>query len=205
MIETTRDLLTLTAADLMSRKLVLLSEHMSLRDAARLLLRNQIGGAPVVDKDGRCVGVLTAIDFVRLAGKNGAARAGVHPLPSSCPFCVKRTTSDGKEVAVCTLLPGVCPIQAPQVDEKGHETIVCSLPHCVLADWQIVDFEKLPETEVRHYMTANCVTVAPTMSIRPLARTMIDAHVHRAIVVNEEHRPSASRKTPAIAPRCSTL
>ena len=189
MTETTRDLLALTAADLMSRKLVLLPEHMSLRDAARLLLRNQIGGAPVVDKAGRCVGVLTSIDFVRLAGKNGKARPGAHPRLISCPFWVTRTASDGTEVAVCTLPPGVCPIQSPQVDEKGQETIVCSMPHCVLTDWQIVDFEKLPETEVRHYMTANCVTVSPTMSIRRLARIMIDAHIHRAIVVDNERRP----------------
>jgi CBS domain-containing protein len=189
MIETTKDLLALTAADLMSRNVVLLPEHMALRDAARLLLRNQIGGAPVVDKDGRCVGVLTAIDFVRLAGKNGKAGPGAHPLPISCPFWVKRTASDGTEVAVCTLPPGVCPIQSPHMDEKGQETIVCSMPHCVLTDWQIVDFEKLPETEVRHYMTSNCVTVLPTVSIRRLARIIIDAHIHRAIVVNEEHRP----------------
>jgi CBS domain-containing protein len=189
MIKTTRDLLSLTAADLMSGNVVLLSEHMALRDAARLLLRHQIGGAPVVDKDGRCVGVLTAIDFVRLAGKNAKGRPGAPLLPVSCPFWVKHTASDCTEVAVCTLPPGVCPIQSPQVDEKGQEAIACSMPHCVLTDWQIVDFEKLPETEVRHYMTANCVTVLPTVSIRRLARIMIDAHIHRAIVVNEEHRP----------------
>jgi CBS domain-containing protein len=190
MIETTRDLLALTATDLMSRNVVQLPEHMALRDAARLLLQNQVGGAPVVDKDGRCVGILTAIDFLRLAGKhNGETRPGVRPLPISCPFWVKRTGSDGAEVAVCTLPPGVCPIQSPQIDDKGNATNVCSMPHCVLTDWQIVEFEKLPSTEVRHCMTANCVTVPPATSIRRLARMMIDAHIHRVIVVNAEHRP----------------
>jgi CBS domain-containing protein len=190
MIKTTRDLLTLTAADLMSRNVVLLPEHMALRDAARLLLRNQIGGAPVVDKDGRCVGVLTAIDFLRLAGyRNDVARPLSSPLPMTCPFWIKQRGADGKEVAVCTLPPGVCPIQSPQVDAQGNETIVCSMPHCVLTDWQIVKLENLPETEVRHYMTANCVTVSPTTPIRRLARIMIDAHIHRVVVVNEEHRP----------------
>jgi CBS domain-containing protein len=38
-------------------------------------------------------------------------------------------------------------------------------------------------------MTANCVTVPPAMSVRRLAHIMIDAHIHRAVVVNEQHRP----------------
>jgi CBS domain-containing protein len=135
------------------------------------------------------VGVLTSIDFVRLAGKNDDAHLGAQPRPITCPFWVTRTTSDGKEVAVCTLPPGVCPIQRSEMDEEGHKTMMCSLPHCVMNDWQIVQLEKLPENEVRHYMTANCVTVPPAMSVRRLARIMIDAHIHRAAVVNEQHRP----------------
>jgi CBS domain-containing protein len=190
MIDTTRDLLALTAADLMSSDVVLLPEHISLREAARLLLQHQIGGAPVVDKDGRCVGVLTAIDFLRLAGKrNDVNRLLSPPLPITCPFWVKQRGGNGKDVAVCTLPPGVCPIQLRQVDAKGNETIICRQPHCVLTDWQMVDLEKLPDTEVRHYMTRDCVTVPPTTRIRRLAHIMIDAHIHRVIVVNEEHQP----------------
>jgi CBS domain-containing protein len=190
MIETTRELLALTAGDLMSRNVVELPEHMPLRDAARLLLQNQIGGAPVVDKDGRCVGVLTAIDFLRLVGKSGQITGPLSPaLPITCPFWVKQRDTDGKEIEVCTLPLGVCPIQMHGVDAQGNEAIVCRQPHCVLTDWQIVDLEKLPVTEVRHHMTANCVTVPPATTIRELARAMIDTHVHRVIVVNEEHRP----------------
>jgi CBS domain-containing protein len=190
MIETTKELLALTAADLMSRNLVLLPEHLPLRDAARLLLQNQIGGAPVVDEEGRCVGALTAVDFLRLAGaRNNLTRPASPPVPITCPFWVKRREADGKEVAFCTLPPGVCAIQRRQVDDQGNETIFCSQPHCVLTDWQSVDVEKLPETEVRNYMTADCVTVPPTTPVRRLARIMIDAHIHRVIVVNDERRP----------------
>jgi CBS domain-containing protein len=190
MTETTRYLLALTAADLMSRNVVQLPEHMPLRDAARLLLRNQIGGAPVVDKEGQCVGVLTAIDFLRVAGKPNQISDPLSPaLPNTCPFWVKQRDDDGKEIEVCTLPLGVCPIQMQRVDARGNETIICRQPHCVLTDWQIVDLEKLPVTEVRHHMTANCVTVPPGTSIRELARVMIDTHIHRVIVVNEERRP----------------
>ena len=55
MRETRKHLLTLTADALMTRDVVRLPEEMPLRDAARLLLQNQIGGAPVVDKKGTCV------------------------------------------------------------------------------------------------------------------------------------------------------
>jgi CBS domain-containing protein len=47
--------------------------HMSLRDAARVLSRARITGAPVVDAAGRCVGVLSSTDFVRVAETGGEA------------------------------------------------------------------------------------------------------------------------------------
>jgi CBS domain-containing protein len=56
-------------------------------------------------------------------------------------------------------------------------------------DWQVVDVEKLPGEEVRRYMSADPVTVLPGASIRILARMIMDAHMHRVIVVDGEHRP----------------
>lgn len=55
---------SLTAADLMSRNLVLVPQDMSLQGAARLLSRAQVSGAPVVNENGRCVGVLSTTDFL---------------------------------------------------------------------------------------------------------------------------------------------
>jgi CBS domain-containing protein len=52
-----------------------------------------------------------------------------------------------------------------------------------------VDVEELPTDEVRRFMTPNPVTARPDASIRTLARMMIDAHVHRVIVVDEQDRP----------------
>jgi CBS domain-containing protein len=45
-----------TAADVMTRDVMRIPEDMPLRDAARLLLQERIGGAPVVDSRGYCVG-----------------------------------------------------------------------------------------------------------------------------------------------------
>jgi CBS domain-containing protein len=59
----------------------------------------------------------------------------------------------------------------------------------VLADWQVVDAEALPADEVRQYMTADPVAAAPDTPVRALARMMLDAHVHRVIVVDGGRRP----------------
>lgn len=179
-----------TADDLMTREVVLLTEQMPLREAARKILRNQIGGAPVVDAQGRCVGVLSAIDFLRLAGRRvDASRPTAPALPITCSFQTTRRDPDGNEVILCTLPPGVCPIQRPHHGSGAQEQSRCSQPRCVLVDWQVVDLEKLPSGEVGHFMTRDPVTVQRTASIRTLARMMIDAHIHRIIVVDEERRP----------------
>jgi CBS domain-containing protein len=57
-------LLELTAEDLMSRNVVVISQHMSLKAAAHLLAQAEVSGAPVVDEEGRCVGVLSAADLM---------------------------------------------------------------------------------------------------------------------------------------------
>jgi CBS domain-containing protein len=63
----------LTAADLMSTEVTAIPQHMSLRGAAHLLAQFEISGAPVVDEQGRCVGVLSATDFVNWTDKGERA------------------------------------------------------------------------------------------------------------------------------------
>ena len=139
---TTCDLFALTAADLMSREIVTIPEKMSLRGAARLLRKADISGAPVVDAEGRCTGVLSATDFVRRAEREA------HPATGPCPC-------DG-----------------------GLHT-----------EWEVIDPEKMPADEVRTSMSRDPVTVAPDVSISELARMMLDAHIHRIIIVDADNRP----------------
>ena len=185
-----KSLQALTAGDLMSVDVIRLPEKMALRDAARLLLQNQISGAPVVDARGKCVGVISAVDCLRLSEKRpDAIRHPSPPLPITCPFQAEQRFWDSQAVTLCTLPPGACPIQVKQEGPDGEELIVCSQPHCVLVDWQMVDVDKLSTDEVRRFMTPDPVTVQPATPVRVLARMMIDAHIHRVIVVDEEHRP----------------
>lgn len=57
----------LTARDFMVKKLVTLRPTMDVLDAVKLLLKNRISGAPVVDEDGKYLGVFSekcAMNFI---------------------------------------------------------------------------------------------------------------------------------------------
>jgi CBS-domain-containing membrane protein len=139
MLATCKPLTELTAAEVMSRDVVVIPEHLPLQTAALLLAQEHVSGAPVVDARGRCVGVLSATDFVRWA------REGARPCP------------------------------APAA--------------CVCADWQMVDGDALPPDAVATHMTRDPVTAPTTASVAVLARMMLDAHIHRVIIVDDYGRP----------------
>lgn len=56
------------AADIMHRPVYCLTTAMDLKDAAAFLATHNISGAPVVDSDGRVVGVVSEKDFLRRMG-----------------------------------------------------------------------------------------------------------------------------------------
>lgn len=141
MLVTTKPFLALTAADLMTPEVVMIPKEMSLRAAAHMLAQNQITGAPVVDALGRCVGVISATDFMRWAEMD------------------KPTTPEPRAAFDC-----------------------CS-------EWQVMDLEEIPTDEVARYMTHDPVTVAPVTPIGQLARRMLDAHIHRVVVVDRQNQP----------------
>jgi CBS domain-containing membrane protein len=142
MIGFAKPLLDLTAGDVMSRDVVTLARDLSLRSAAGILSRLQISGAPVVDEAGRCVGVLSATDFMNRTGGSGDA-----PRP------------------------------------RG------GAPACYCSEWQLADTDALPEEGVERFMTADPVTVSPFTPLGAVARCLLDAHLHRVIVVNDHDQP----------------
>lgn len=127
-----------TAADLMSRDVVLVPHEMSLQGAAHLLSRSHVSGAPVVDESGRCIGVLSTTDFLHWV-ENGNAR------------------------------------------QKPSES-VCHA-------WQIFGDEASPTDTVGRFMTADPVMAAPGASIGAIAQMMLDARIHRVIVVDRDEHP----------------
>lgn len=62
-----RTMRLITAADLMSPDVLTVPEDMPVRDLAAFLIDHEITGAPVVDAEGRLVGVVSVVDIADLA------------------------------------------------------------------------------------------------------------------------------------------
>ena len=72
-------LLSLRVEDVMSRKVVQLNAGDTMAEAARVFDQHDISGAPVVDEQGRCVGVLTGSDFIMRERTQAAVDEHSHP------------------------------------------------------------------------------------------------------------------------------
>jgi CBS domain-containing protein len=57
----------ITAADLMNPEVLTVPEDMTVRELATFLMDNEITGAPVVDREGRLVGVVSVVDIADVA------------------------------------------------------------------------------------------------------------------------------------------
>jgi len=130
-------LLNLNAADLMSRNIVMIPREMSLPGAARMLSRASVSGAPIVDEQGCCIGVLSTTDFM-------------HSVEANPP--------------------------ASQWANRSSDPISQS--------WQMPLASSRPNYCVEDFMTKDPVLVGPATPIRELAKMMMDAHIHRIIVVD---------------------
>lgn len=87
--------------DIMTQKVITLSPDMGIVDAAEILMDNHINGAPVLDRDGRIVGILCRDDLISQQKKL--------PLPSY--FIV---------------LDGVIPLISPRHIEKEVDKIAAT-------------------------------------------------------------------------------
>jgi CBS-domain-containing membrane protein len=142
--------LALVAKDLMNCEVVTIPREMGMQAAARWLSQMHVSGAPVVDEQGRCVGVLSSNDFVACCAANRT-------------HCAQHRA------------------------EANHGP--CTFPDCVGSEWQIVNTVESVEGLVRDHMTPDPVTARPETTIARLAQMMVDAHVHRLIIVDDQLRP----------------
>lgn len=180
-----KPLFELTAGDLMCRKLVTVSQGMPLRDAAQLLVRSGVHGAPVTDAAGRLVGVLSMTDLARWAVKSADPLAP----PPACPYQERLHGLGGGTKVLCRLPSGTCPLQGRETGPDGWTDIVCREPDGVPTDWQVVELTALPADDVRYHMTADPVTVGEGADLRTIARVMTDASVHRVVVTDGQGHP----------------
>ena len=189
MKNTDKRLFALTADDLMAGDLLLIPDDTPMRTVAHMLLRNQVSGAPVVDHAGKVVGVISTTDFIRSANKLDLENRRAFQEVDACLFQTKMRDANGNEIVICELPAGVCSVQHVQKDASGKEQIICRDPHGVFANWQIAILDSVPMDSVKNFMTRDVVTVEPATSIRDLARKMVDAGIHRVVVVDPNQNP----------------
>jgi len=102
----------------MSRDLLVLSEDTPLREAAHMLIRHHVSGAPVIDRHGRFAGVLSALDFVHVV--NGTDRATGEPTENPLTRRFQGKGSDTANHPLCILPLGNCAVQKLQTDKGGR-------------------------------------------------------------------------------------
>ncbi len=54
----------ITAKDIMTRQVITVSPETSIEELAKILIENRISGAPVVDKEGNLIGIVTENDLI---------------------------------------------------------------------------------------------------------------------------------------------
>ncbi len=194
-----KPLLFLTTSDLMNRDVIIIPQDMSLCAAARLLFQNQIGGAPVADANGRCVGMLSASDFVHWV-EDGAIGAEDVPL-SACPYQVGSRMLTGEDALTCNLAEGSCALQEMRPSSGGRQVAICLQHDGASLDWQQVT-KNVSASAVRRYMTTDVVTARPETSLPELARTMIDAHIHPGQSHLIPHKKAKNGLARFVVPAC---
>lgn len=171
------------AGDLMSRDVKKVGDYLSLAEAARQLDAWGVRGAPVVDEQGQCVGVLSVSDLARTVAQKKNPQT-LRPRTCSYQEKYRESESDGQEVVHCLLAQGVCPLQRIRNLPDGKSEILCSEPNCVATDWQVVELESMRDTLVKDAMSRDVVSVRPEVPIGEMARIMLDRGVHRLLVLN---------------------
>lgn len=68
------------------------------------------------------------------------------------------------------------------VAKKEGGTNLCSA-------WQIMEEGNYPQSSVADLMTSDPVTASPNATIGELAHMMLDAHIHRVVVVDQNEHP----------------
>lgn len=171
----------LTAADVMTRDVITVQENIPAAEAAKLMILKSICGAPVVDDQGHCVGIFSAVDFFRIAQTLPDSEAG-HEV---CPYQLHHRNVDGCDVILCTLPVGQCPLQRPEIEE-GQSRNTCRYPDEIVVDWQSFQPKLLPTDPVKRWMSAVPITVNSKATLAECAARMEQARIHSLIVIDDD-------------------
>jgi len=152
--------------EIMETEVVTLDPETTVLEAARILSKHGIGGAPVLDRSGRLMGVLSSSDILRLKARDAEIRGDHYPFdpaealdPDTGAASSPRWFYFGPEH----------PATAPPVPEDGAPP------------------DSLEECTVKDLMSNRRYAVSPGTSVRALARFLLEKEIHRALVLENDH------------------
>jgi len=134
------------AKDIMTAEPVCAEPSTTIRQLARLFEDNDISGCPVVDQEGKVIGVVSKTDLIRRCSE------GTSEIPPAYLFEVVCEQAGGDGGNDGSPIP---------------EPLVC----------------------VQDFMTESPVTVRPSCPVHEVAAIMVDKHIHRVVVADDEDFP----------------
>ncbi len=104
---------SLRVRDIMNGEVVSVARHQSMADAAAIFSRHHISAAPVVDEAGKCVGILSASDFVtrELDSREGAQS---HELACEDGDGMWRVVGNNMDLVGCCMQSAVQSVRADE-------------------------------------------------------------------------------------------
>lgn len=148
--------------DVMQTRVATASPEMTVRELARFWDEHGISGAPVCDVSGKVLGVVSATDLVRLAADEADITDDIDPLRPDFP--PEEVEEDTEEAAWYYFLAR----EAPAL----YEGVPAGIPEAVF-----------DEFTVRDIMTPAVLSVRPNATVPELARFLLRARIHRALVM----------------------
>lgn len=131
----------ITAADVMNPNVLVVQEDLTVEELASFLVENEISGAPVVDPEGRLVGVVSVTDLARSVaeGTDTADRPNPDFFVSEWGGTLRRDQVEGLrfgqggEMRVRDIMtPAVCSVDAETPVPEVAETLINSHIHRLL-------------------------------------------------------------------------
>jgi CBS domain-containing protein len=160
----------LKVRDLMRTDVVTVRIEDSARTLARVLADSEISGVPVLDAQGRVVGVASATDLVRLAADEAdvtLSAVTVRPDMDRTPDPDEDPVDEAEADAMGFFLPEDSPFQGTELLDQFPETSFDSV-------------------SVGDLMTPVTFSVGPEMPVPELCQFLVRGRIHRALVVDED-------------------
>jgi len=140
-----KSIVHIVAEDIMTADPVCCEPATTIRQLARLFEDNDISGCPVVNSEGKVIGVVSKTDLIRRCSE------GTRDIPPAYLFEVVCEQGGGDE----------------DEDQPIPEPLVC----------------------VQDFMTESAVMVRPNCPVHEVAALMVNKHIHRVVVVDDEGCP----------------